>query len=199
MASEPTVRIRDGSGRRASVLTVLLVLSVSANIWLARSLVDLQKRVRPLLDAGIAEGTQVASFTGREATTGRTDTIAYAQDGRPTVLYVFSPKCHWCKETLPDVKTLAAQKGGAYRFVGVSLAEGDLPRYVQEHELPFPVYSGLSHDTIREYQLGPTPQTIVVSPTGRVLKSWRGAFLGSARRDVESYFGVRLPSPPSAG
>jgi hypothetical protein len=46
---------------------------------------------------------------------------------------------------------------------------------------------------MREYKLGGTPQTIVVSPQGQVTRIWSGAFAEDLQREVEDYFSVKLP------
>ncbi len=46
--------------------------------------------------------------------------------------------------------------------------------------------------------LGPTPQTIVISPQGKVLKSWVGAYHDKTQREVETEFGVLLPGLPQS-
>ena len=60
-------------------------------------------------------------------------------------------------------------------------------------KLEFPVYTDLPILTMREYKLGGTPQTIVVSPQGQVNRIWSGAFAEDLKREVEDYFGVKLP------
>jgi hypothetical protein len=38
-----------------------------------------------------------------------------------------------------------------------------------------------------------TPQTIVLTRKGTVLRSWTGAYAGEVRREIEEYFDVVLP------
>lgn len=56
-----------------------------------------------------------------------------------------------------------------------------------------PVYKDLTELSKLTYKLGATPQTIVVSPEGKVIKNWMGAYSGDKAREVEEYFNVRLP------
>lgn len=44
-----------------------------------------------------------------------------------------------------------------------------------------------------EYGLGSTPQIIIVSPDGKVLQNWVGAYTGVEQAEVEKFFGVTLP------
>jgi hypothetical protein len=68
-----------------------------------------------------------------------------------------------------------------------------LTEYVAKNELKFPIYARLSPETLKTYKLGGTPQTIVVSPDGRVLKDWVGAYAGDQKSQVEAFFHVSLP------
>src|SRR5712692_7588251 len=85
------------------------------------------------------------------------------------------------------------QRGGRYRFIGVSLSQETLAEYVAKNDLKLPVYSGLSPETLKTYKLGSTPQTIVISPEGRVLQNWAGAYVGEQKAQVEAFFHVSLP------
>jgi hypothetical protein len=46
---------------------------------------------------------------------------------------------------------------------------------------------------MRVLGLESTPQTIIISPDGRVMKNWVGAYGESLRPEVEAYFGIKLP------
>jgi hypothetical protein len=37
-----------------------------------------------------------------------------------------------------------------------------------------------------------TPQTILLSSSGRVERVWQGAFVGRQQLEIEKYFGIRL-------
>jgi hypothetical protein len=77
--------------------------------------------------------------------------------------------------------------------VGLSLSSDKLIDYVKENKLEFPIYTDLPILTMREYKLGGTPQTIVVSPQGQVTRIWSGAFAEDLQREVEDYFSMKLP------
>jgi peroxiredoxin len=126
-------------------------------------------------------------------------TLEFNGSGVPSVLYVFSPKCRWCDLNLENVKALSRMTDGKYRFIGLSLLDDKLPEYKSQHNIEFPVYAGLSRETRVAYGLGNTPQTIVVSPDGRVLKNWPGAYSKEVAQQVEEFFNVRLPGLDPAG
>jgi hypothetical protein len=48
-------------------------------------------------------------------------------------------------------------------------------------------------ETLKAYKLRSTPQTIVVSPEGKVLQNWVGAYVGGQKSQVEAFFHVSLP------
>jgi len=94
---------------------------------------------------------------------------------------------------LPNFKKLIALKGDEYRFIGLSLTDQGLVEYVSRNDLKLPVYTGLTSDTVKTYKLGGTPQTIVVSPEGRVLQDWMGVYTGDQKSEVEAFFHISLP------
>jgi len=51
----------------------------------------------------------------------------------------------------------------------------------------------MSYTFYNAYKVGGTPNTLVISPEGRVLKNWRGAYMDDLQREVEQYFEVELP------
>lgn len=124
---------------------------------------------------------------------GRQETITYADYSKPTVFYIFSPTCHWCERNIQNINALVSLKGESFRFIGLSLADDGLTEYVESHRFSFPIYKSLTPDTIRMLGLAGTPQTIIISPEGRVLENWVGAFGERLEPQVEEYFKVRLP------
>ena len=62
----------------------------------------------------------------------------------------------------------------------------------------FPIYTNLSQQSIAAYHLGGTPTTIVVSAEGKLLREWKGAYMGNSKREIEEYFGVSIPGVAQA-
>ena len=172
-------------------VALLLIASLSLNILLGRRLrqlaILLPSQQSPL-EVGVAVPPIVA-----KGLDGRDQTITYIGSGRLTVLYVFTPQCAWCARNLDNLKALLKSKGAQERFVGLSLSQPGLADYVRANELTIPVLTALSADTIRAYRLGATPQTLVISPEGRVLENWRGAWINKQKSDIEVFFNVSLP------
>jgi peroxiredoxin len=172
---------------------LLLVASVTLNVLLARKVQEsnLIASAR-IADRLLRTGTIVPSIVAKRLD-GQQELISYEKTNEPTVLYVFTPPCSWCARNLDNFKTLALKESGQYRVIGLSLSEQNLPEYVAKSDLRLPVYSGLSPETLKTYKLGSTPQTIVISPEGKVLQDWVGAYAGDQKSQVEAFFHVSLP------
>lgn len=139
--------------------------------------------------------TEGEAFSQREV---QIELAGNAQNVQASVSDVLSPSCIWCERNRKNIDELTKAKGKDSRFVGLSLSGEQLKEYVEEHHLNFPVYTGLKSDAIQALGLGGTPQTIVISPEGLVLKNWPGAYREQTQREVEDYFQVRLPGLVSA-
>jgi hypothetical protein len=59
--------------------------------------------------------------------------------------------------------------------------------------VPLDVVINIDIEFLRRNHITGTPRTIVISNEGRVLRDWIGVFVGDTQRDVEQFFGVRLP------
>ena len=179
--------------RALLILSLLLVCSLGINVVLARRTARLTTLVsRMKSESRLTQGDKVPAITARDLQ-GRTAVLDYAGTDLPTVLFVITPTCGWCTKNIMNMRTLAASASDRYRFVGLSLDSDKLIDYVTQNKLEFPVYTDLPLLPMKQYKLGGTPQTIVVSPKGEVLKVWSGAFAENLQKDVESYFGVTLP------
>lgn len=178
------------AGSRDIFLLAILALSLSLNVLLGWKVQSLGSRFQTPHDK-IIEGLTITAITAA-GIDGKEKTIAFDIDGKPTVLYVFSPTCVWCERNLNNIKALENGVGHSYRFIGLSLSDKGLDEYVNSHQLSLPIYKQPSQESMRLLGLGSTPQTVVISPQGTVLKSWVGAY-GSSMPEVESYFGLKLP------
>jgi hypothetical protein len=114
----------------------------------------------------------------------------------PTILYFFSSRCGWCERNWNSVAALEVATRGGYRFAAVTTEDGE--RRDRARGLPVPTYWSLSERDRAAYKLSSTPHTLVVSPDGRVLASWAGAYTGATREKVERYFEMQLPELPRA-
>lgn len=176
-------------------LLMLLAASLSLNVYLGWSVKRLNgaPSAKPTDVVKLSPGTTVEPIAAVSLSEGRQETISYSGDDKPTVFYVFSPTCVWCERNARNINAIAELKGESFRFIGLSLADDGLREYVESHRLNFPVYKSLTPETVQALGLGSTPQTIVVSPDGRVQQNWVGAYGAAIQPQVEGFFNVRLP------
>ena len=173
--------------------TIVLIASVALNVLFAyraqRDSAIVAKRAENMLSVGVTVPPITAKRWGGE----RQDVISFADANRPTVLYIFTPPCSWCKRNNDNFNALVAQKSEQYRFIGLSFSKDGLGEYLTTHHLTIPIYTDLSKDTIAAYKLSGTPQTLVISPQGTIMKNWKGAYTGGQESEVESFFQLKLP------
>jgi hypothetical protein len=177
----------------AVFLIVLLVGSLSLNVFLGWR-VQRQNNVasnRPS-STTLSEGMAAPPIIMRDLN-DTPQTITFTGMDKPTIVYVFSTRCSWCDRNLESLKTLVTLKGDSYRFIGLALIDTEINKYVNEKKLNFPVYKNLTPDTVRLYGLGATPQTIVISSDGNVMKNWSGAYGEKIQKEVEMFFDTQLP------
>ncbi|HJP95129.1 MAG TPA: TlpA disulfide reductase family protein [Pyrinomonadaceae bacterium] len=136
-------------------------------------------------------GTRLPPLIAQDMS-GQTVTIRFDDIQGPTLLYVFSPSCGWCKKNEDNISSLASQTGDSLRIIGLSLSPEGLIDYVAHRFPPVKVIKPDSR-TITAYKLSGTPETILVSSEGVVLKVWKGAYGDSTQRELEEYFHVKLP------
>ena len=190
-----------GDARRTRTLRrVVWAMAAMLGVSLVTNLL-LAYRIRTLNDSlaelnapppAVQVGTKVSPIKAQNLG-GQTQVISYTEEDRPLVLYIFTPQCSWCARNLPNLKALLAQGRGSYRFVGLSLTDKEVRDYAAKNQLELPIYFNPSDEAMREYKLGGTPQTIVISREGKVVKNWVGAYTGSQQAEVEQFFGVNLP------
>lgn len=140
----------------------------------------------------LVPGSVAPAFSAKE-TNDKKVFLNYAESELPTVIYFFSPECHWCDRNLDNIRALAETTHDRFRFVGVSLSKKDLQTYIAQSKLPFAVYHSPPDEVKVTYGLNSTPSTIVVSPAGKILQYWRGAYSEDAQTEVEQFFQVHLP------
>ena len=172
-------------------ILLLLVASLCLNVYLGWQ-VKKDRNVQIDTAARLSPGMKVDPVTAFSID-GKPITISYDDVNKPTVLYVISPSCIWCIRNQTNIEKLTDAKANDFRFIGLSLAESGLREYVEKYHLKFPVYTRLRAETIQSLRLGGTPQTIVISPEGEVLKVWPGAYSENLQTEVETYFGIQLP------
>ena len=174
-------------------VAVALAVSVGLNVLLPHRVRSLNhEQSARFADRLLKIGAVVPPIAAKRLD-GQQEMISYYGAKGPTVLYIFTPPCTWCARNWDNLKALLDKMDTQYRFIGLSLSDEGLTEYVAKNGLRLPVYSGLSPETEKTYKLGSTPQTLVVSPDGKVLQDWVGAYVGEQKSQVEAFFHVTLP------
>lgn len=180
------------------MLKVILAISVTLNLIFAFTIHSLKSlsvvRSVEALTGKIAQPVDVQDLQGN------TITLTFADSAKPTVIYYFRPGCRWCARNLANINALAQDRRTEFRFIGLSPNEPSLSEYVSASKLTFPVYSVASAGPIGAIAVvGATPQTVVISKDGTIMKNWIGAFSDPKLEEVEGYFHVKLPGLLPAG
>jgi peroxiredoxin len=179
-----------------SILLLLLLCSVGLNVLLAQRTkllnIELERRHSQLENKSLKTGSLAPPLSALDSE-GRPVSISFSQTGLPTVLYVFTPDCRWCARNNANLTFLVNNLGTKFRFIGISLKKDQLADYLIKNNVTFPVYNEVPDSVRLTYGLGATPQTIVVSTDGRVLRNWIGAYKGDMQSDVEGFFQLQLP------
>jgi hypothetical protein len=172
------------------IMSVLLTSSGVVNILLAREVSSLRLNLHSKSELGIGDSVQPIIAHSMD---GIPTTIALSDHTLPTILYVFSPQCMWCTRNFDNIKAIEKGVNGKYRFIGLSMSAVSLEQYITDNNLSFPVYKEPDRRSIIDFKLGGTPQMLVISKEGKVVKNWHGAYSGDQKKDVEGFFGVDLP------
>lgn len=170
----------------SAVMNALLILKVKSE---QRLILNIKEENR------LHVGQEVPNIVGKTID-GKPIEVNFAPSHKPTILYVFTPTCAWCKRNFENMTALRHSVDDRYAFVGISLTDKGLAEYVRDHGIDYPVVTDLSEVTKTVYRLGGTPTTIVISPENKVLKAWTGAYNAPLQAEISSYFNIKLPGLP---
>jgi peroxiredoxin len=176
-----------------SILTMLVCCSVILNLFLAREVRKLRNTATLLAETRKLNLNDVAQPLETVDLQGRPFSISYADSSLPTVLYIFTPDCHWCARNLENINGLAEQVKDRYRLIGISINGDGLGEYLAQNKLNFPVYHSPSDASRLAYDMVATPTTIVISKEGRVVRIWSGAYGTDRKEEIEHFLNIRLP------
>lgn len=178
------------------LVVVLAPCSVAVNVMQSRRIAALESAIQVLKsDRSLRPGMAMPALTAFNLK-GQFEVIPMAGRDKPTIVYVFAPECKWCSRNAPNIGALYRAVAGKYEMIGLSLSAGNdrnPTTSMAANGIEFPVYVKPVASVIDAYGLGGTPQTIVVSPQGTVVKRWVGAYDGRVAREVEAFFGLQLP------
>ncbi len=182
-------RLQAGSVFWGSTL-LLLTSSVGLNLIQARRIeaLSLASPAKPFR-SGVAPAIVLQ---GTDDSNLKLD-LRHDSGGLPVLFYWFSPSCSWCQANIANFKALSAQSAGRYRLVPVSGASlDDLDAYRERLRLPFTLYH-MDAEPSRQYRFSGTPETVLVTSSGVLVKRWPGAYGPATLTQIEKTLSVRLP------
>jgi hypothetical protein len=122
--------------------------------------------------------------------TGNSISLPIAGGTLPTVVYVFSPACGWCRANAANISRLATAKTKEFNFVAISLTADGVMQYEHKYPLPFSSFVVNSDQLPKGFNLLLTPQTLVFSADGTLEKVFDGAYNGRDAKALQDFFGL---------
>jgi hypothetical protein len=174
--------------RLDGVLLAILIGSLGLNVFqsLIRTRIPVGAAGRPQT---IAAGSSAPQFEG-STLDGTVVKLDYTNELRGTLLYVFSPTCVWCERNAANIQAVVKARSDL-RIIGVAIGPQVTKEFVAKS--PFKQILRPTAATVSSYHLSGTPATILVSPTGKVLNVWSGAYGGAIAESVSKTLAVSLP------
>jgi len=120
--------------------------------------------------------------------------LNYQDDPRKAVMLVFSPRCAYCTQNLPNWHSIAQSLDPKlYRIMAVSTSADGVKEYVGQNSFPeVPIIADVDPKSRVSYEMNLTPQTILIDSQGRVEKIWTGVLQPDERTEVERFLGLKL-------
>jgi len=181
--------------KTATVLVMVLILALLA---LNVSLVIQNRNLRSDGTAGrrsvaLKAGTIVPALSGLDLD-GNKITLDYQNDPRKAVMLVFSPRCGYCTDNMPNWQAIAQSLDRKlFRIMAVSTTNEGVKEYITQHTLrDVPVIADVDPKNRVSYEMNVTPQTILIDSQGRVEKVWTGVLRSDERTEVERALGLKL-------
>jgi len=162
----------------ATALVVLLGIQVRA----ARAALQAEKRKAVLPAAG-----QIVPAVRARILDGDSVLLGEGPPGTRQVLFIFNTRCGVCVATLPAWARVHARLVGHPRVsvLGWSQdADSLTQRYLEEHQLAFPIVVGLPLKYLKLYHGWAVPATLVVDDEGTVVYGRPGMLDGAAEDSV---------------
>ncbi len=159
--------------------------------------------------AGPAAGEVMPPLSGF-ALDGTPRTINFAGAPKPALVYLFSPFGACVVRNERNFAALVRARGGDFHVVAVSPNPANNARVVEYiasarpswGQTPVDVLIDIPDGLYRSLALFGYPDTLVVSPTGIVLRNFAGAYeatsAAAAPRDLEAFFHITLPGNTGA-
>jgi peroxiredoxin len=184
--------------KRKVVLGIVIALVfIITNVLLIKGIVKNMERVSVLEGQQLAAedriGELLPTLNGSDIYGNRLS-LRYNEERRKTVLFVFSPRCIFSLEIMPEwQEVIHAINKDAFRMVGVTTIIEGTREYAADQGLSaMPILARPDPDVKDAYHFARTPQTILISPEGKIEKVWLGPIRKEQQGEIEQALGVKL-------
>ena len=175
-----------------SALAAVVTVAVVVGFWWLRSpeatlvKVGQQAPDLELRSLGATSNTRLSSFRGH-----------------PVLLVMFMSACHLCDAEMPQIERLHRQmlpRGLMVIGVSADTARADLQRFVQRHEVTFPVLEDPGGPALRQaYGSWKLPEAYLIDASGKVAAVWLGSVRWNSvdvRETITRLLPPRKPGSP---
>src|SRR5665213_3539439 len=97
-------------------MALLVSMFVGSLLLNAKLGLDLRHYAQPVVGVALKSDLRTIAVIGAEGTPQELK----LGNGKPTVLYIMAPTCHWCAENIENIRALAKAAGSQYGFIGIS-------------------------------------------------------------------------------
>lgn len=185
------------ANRFEGALLFLLVASAGLNVVLAYQLRAAERLLQFRAyrsESPLQMGLLLSPVRAVRLHDGAADVIWHGASGKPTLIYAFSPHCYWSGKNVPGINNLVRAIGDTHNVVGLSLSTRGLGEWLKLNDMRLTIWIEPDPDAIGSYRLNYTPTTLVISPEGRVIRYWTGAYTDAIVEEMSAHFGVALTS-----
>jgi hypothetical protein len=135
----------------------------------------------------LSQGTYLPPIDGLD-TEGKPLSLSYEGESLKTLLFIFSPGCKACRDNMRNWQTIRKQMDEkSVRVAAVSIFTEGTKQYVARYGLSdLTVMADVDAKDRASYKLALTPQTILISPEGRVERVWTGLLDADTMQQIVS-------------
>ena len=169
----------------AHVALVVLLIAIATNVALA---LTLKGRLDGLSPERRSQVGQVITAIAAIDESGTTRTVSLIGD-RPTLLYFSRRGCKWCERNQRNVDALGLQASARYRILELS-PRGDGP--IRGKSFGVERFE-VADSVMQQFGAQGTPYMFLLSPEGRIMKAWAGAFGPGLLPIINKTLDVELP------
>lgn len=139
----------------------------------------------PRQEVELASGDQVTTVP-LLSLSGESLELKGSGNSRPLLLYVFSPTCGICRETLPSWKEIFPEAESlSAEVLGLSVLDPPTTQqYVDQNDMPWRVYCLAGRDGYEALRVHHVPLTAVLERSGRVAWAKTGRLDDQDREDI---------------